>query len=280
MTLIPECNHRLRQTQRAALIACAVLLAGLRSSAQTNGGSAIEVFAAASLHDAFTRAGEEFRLRNPGVSLTFNFAGSQQLAEQLVQGAPADLFASADMKQMDAARVRMDTASVRIFARNRLVVAVPDVPGRIVRTLSGLRARGVKIVLADRSVPAGAYAIEFLNRCRRSGEFGDGFREGVLANVVSLEENVKAVLTKVMLDEADAGVVYVSDVAAAAGRSVATIEIPERLNIIASYPIGRTLDSKNSARAERFIAFLLSDAGQKIFILAGFTGASLPPQGR
>ena len=280
MNPTPECRYWLRQTQRAATIACAVMLAVTRAGAQEGARTELVVFAAASLHDAFTHAGEEFRLRNHGVSLTFNFAGSQQLAEQLVQGAPADIFASADMKQMNAARVRMDTASVRTFARNRLVLAVPNVPGRIVRTLSGLRDKGIKIVLADGSVPAGAYAIEFLSRCQESGEFGSGFREAVLANVVSYEENVKAVLTKIMLDEADAGVVYVSDVAGAAGRSAATIEIPDRMNVTASYPIGRTLDSRSAVQAERFIAFILSDAGQRLLVLSGFTGVTAPVQGR
>jgi molybdate transport system substrate-binding protein len=256
------------------------MLPGPSVRAQEQRVAELVVFAAASLHDACLSLEKEFRAGNPGITFTFNFAGSRQLAEQLLQGAPADLFASANMNQMNAAAGRMDTPSVRIFARNRLIVAVPNVDGRIVRSLPALGRPGAKIVIADRSVPAGAYAIEFLGRCEASGEFDPGFRDAVLRNVVSYEENVRAVLSKIILDEADAGIVYVSDIGEEAGKSVATIGIPDRLNVTAAYPIGWTKDSKNREPARRFIAFLLSDAGQRVLEHYGFTRVTPPTSGR
>jgi molybdate transport system substrate-binding protein len=264
----------------ALLVAWSLMLLIVPAGAQERREAELVVFAAASLHDACLDLEKEFRIGEPAVTFVFNFAGSRQLAEQLVQGAAADLFASASMNGMNAAGERMDTSSVRTFARNRLVVAVPNTRGRTVRSLAAMRTPGAKIVIADRSVPAGEYAIEFLTRCEASGEFGVGFRDAVLRNVVSYEENVRAVLSKIMLDEADAGIVYVSDIGKEAGRSVAAIEIPDRLNVAAAYQIGRTKDPKSRALAERFIAFLLSEAGQRVLVHAGFTAVDLPATGR
>ncbi|HTY57899.1 MAG TPA: molybdate ABC transporter substrate-binding protein, partial [Bacteroidota bacterium] len=214
-----------QETQISVLLASALIAAGMPARAQEPAREEIVVFAAASLHDAFQKIGREFSAAHPGLTVGYNFAGSQQLAEQILQGAPADVFASADMKQIAAAGPRMDTASVNIFTRNRLTLVLPGTGAGMIRAIADLGNPGIKLVLAHRDVPAGAYALEFLSRCEASGKFRGGFREAVLRNVVSYEENVRSVLSKIVLDEADAGIVYVSDVGGAAGRSVRTIGI-------------------------------------------------------
>jgi len=233
----------------------------------------LTVFAAASLNEVFRKEAEAFHGAHPGTTFAFNFAGSQQLAQQIVLGARADVFASADMRQMHAAAPLIDSTSVRVFARNRLVVVVPSSPDRRVRRLSDLASPGVRLVLAARAVPAGDYAQQFIGKCASGGEFRDDFGSAVARNVVSYEENVRAVLAKVVLAEADAGIVYVSDAASAARNTVDTVDIPERLNVTAEYPVGRTRESAHAAEAERFIRFLLSEAGQQILARAGFTRA-------
>jgi len=237
----------------------------------------ITVFAAASLNEAFHMAADEFSAANPGTTFLFNFAGSQQLAQQIILGAHADVFAPADMRQMDAAASMIDTASIRILVRNRLVVVVPASPGRKVRRLVDLGSPGVKIVLAANAVPAGAYALQFIDKCAAAPEFPAGFRSAVTHNAVSYEENVRAVLAKVVLAEADAGVVYVTDAASVKNHAVDTVDIPERLNVIAEYPIGRARESARPAEAERFIRFLLSARGRQILAQAGFTPAFPEP---
>ena len=239
----------------------------------------LTVFAAASLHEAFHRAADEYSAANPGTEFLFNFAGSQQLAQQIALGARADVFASADMRQMQAAMPMIDTASVQILARNRLAVVVPSSPGRKVRRLADLGSPGVKIVLAANAVPAGEYALRFIGKCAAAADFSPGFRSAVIKNVVSYEENVRAVLAKVVLAEADAGVVYVTDAASVKNHAVDTIEIPERLNVIAEYPVGRTRESPHAAEADRFIRFLLSARGQEILAQAGFTPARRTAEG-
>jgi len=241
------------------------------------GDITLTVFAAASLNEVFRQAAGEFTAANPGTSFLFNFAGSQQLSQQINLGARADLFAPADMRQMRAAGAMMDSSSIRVFARNRLVVVVPASPARNVRRLSDLGAQGVKIVLAARAVPAGEYALQFLGKCGEDPEFPGDFRSAVSRNVVSYEENVRAVLAKVVLAEADAGVVYVTDAASVATHGVDTIDIPQRLNVIAEYPVGRTRESTHPAVAERFIQFLISPRGQEILEKAGFTRAVSAP---
>ncbi|HUI11373.1 MAG TPA: molybdate ABC transporter substrate-binding protein [Bacteroidota bacterium] len=237
------------------------------------GDITLTVFAAASLNETFHRAADEFSAAHAGTSFIFNFAGSQQLAQQLVLGARADIFASADARQMKAAGPAIDSITIRVFVRNLLVVVVPSGAGRAVHRLADLGSPGVKIVLAANAVPAGEYALRFIGRCSPSEGFPVDFMSAVLRNVVSYEENVRAVLAKVVLAEADAGVVYVTDAASASRRAVDTVDIPERLNVIAEYPIARVRESAHPAEAELFIRFLLSARGQELLEAAGFTRA-------
>ncbi len=232
----------------------------------------LTVMAAASLTESFTELGLIFESQHEGVTVAFNFAGSQALAEQLAQGADVDVFASASNKYMtaaiDAGRVTADASSV--FAYNRLVVIYPkDNPGGITE-LKDLAKEGLKVDLADASVPVGQYALDFLDKASADANFGSQFKEDVLNNVVSYEENVKAVVTKISLGEADAGIVYVTDITADAAELVGTLEIPDELNTIATYPIAPIADSKNADLAQAFVAFVLSSEGQAILAKYNF----------
>jgi molybdate transport system substrate-binding protein len=242
------------------------------SGEATTAQTSLTVFAAASLTDAFQTISKNFSTAHPGVDVVFNFAGSQQLAQQIGQGAPADLFASANASQMAVAieSGRVVSGTEQLFVRNRLVVVTPvDNPAGIA-TLADLAKPGLQIVLATKEVPVGQYALDFLDKAEADGTLGAGYRDAVLANVVSYEENVRTVLAKVTLGEADAGIVYRSDVTPTAAEQVQRIGIPDNLNTIASYPIAPLSDSPHAALAQQFIDYLLSPEGQQILEDAGF----------
>jgi molybdenum ABC transporter molybdate-binding protein len=236
----------------------------------------LTVLAAASLTDAFTEIGKNFEAANPGVAVEFSFAGSQQLAQQLGQGVEADVFASANKKQMDVAieanRVNQNGAST--FVRNRLVVIVPKENPAGLKELKDLAKTGVKLDLADKAVPVGHYSLDFLDKAVEDPAFGAAYKDGVLANVVSYEENVKAVVTKVLLNEVDAGIVYLTDITPAAAEKVDRIDIPDALNTIAAYPIAPVSDSKNADLARGFVDYVLSEEGQHVMARHGFIPAS------
>lgn len=237
--------------------------------------STLTVLAAASLTESFTELGKLFEFKNQGVTVTFNFAGSQQLAQQLAQGAQADVFASANTKYMDAAveSGRVDEADPRTFALNRLVVIFPKENPAGLTELKDLAKPGLKLDLADESVPVGKYSLEFLDKAMADPAFDPQFKENVLKNVVSYEITVKAVLTKVVLGEADAGIVYITDITPDAAGKVGTLNIPDALNTIASYPIAPISDSKNPNLAQAFVDLVLSPEGQQIMTEYGFLPA-------
>jgi molybdate transport system substrate-binding protein len=228
--------------------------------------------AAASLTGAFNELGAQFEAANPGVTVQINFSGSQQLAQQISQGAPADVFASANQKQMDAAveagRVGKDTS--RVFVTNKLVLIYPKSNPASLQGLGDLSKPGLKLVFAAKEVPAGQYSLDFLDKTAGEGNFGADYKEKVLANVVSYESNVKAVLTKVAIGEADAGIVYSSDVTGADAEKVGQLAIPDALNIIAAYPIATIQDSPNKELAQKFVDLVLSDEGQSVLSKYGF----------
>lgn len=252
---------------------CALLLSSActPSAAPESSPVTLNILAAASLTEAFQEIAPAFEAAHEGVTLQFNFAGSQQLAQQLANGAPADVFASANKKQMDVAieagRVAADEPTP--FVQNRLVVVLPaDNPAGI-SSLADLIQPGLKIVLAAKEVPVGQYALDFLAKAGAEPALGSGYSVLVLANVVSYEENVKAVLTKVSLGEADAGIVYTSDAASATAR-ILQIEIPDRLNVIAQYPIAVVQDSTNSDLARAFVEWVQSSESQMVLEKYGF----------
>lgn len=234
--------------------------------------SVLSVLAAASLTESFTEIGILFEEANPKVKVVFSFAGSQQLVQQIAEGAPADVFASASNKYMDMAiqSGRVEESASVVFVKNDLVVIFPaDNPGQI-STLADLARPGIKLDLAAAEVPVGKYALEFLEKAALNADFSPSFKDNVLLNVVSYEENVKSVLTKVQLGEVDAGIVYTSDVAGDAAAGLGVLEIPDQLNVIASYPIAPITDSKNLELAKAFMAFVLSSQGQSVLALHGF----------
>lgn len=232
----------------------------------------LTVLAAASLTEAFTELGETFEAQNPGVTVLFSFAGSQQLAQQLDQGAPADVFASASKKYMDAAVTsgRVAQTAPQIFVTNRLVVIFPKENPAGLMELKAIAKAGLKLDLADVSVPVGQYSLDFLDKASQDEAFGVAFKDDVLKNVVSYENNVKAVVTKVALGEADAGIVYVSDITADVAEQVGHLDIPDALNTVANYPIAAISDSQHPDLSAAFVALVLSPEGQQVLARYNF----------
>jgi molybdate transport system substrate-binding protein len=236
----------------------------------------LTVLAASSLTEAFTEIAKSFESLHPGVSVVISFANSQLLAQQLAQGAPADIFASASLKYMqsavDTGRVAKDSA--KVFARNKLIVIYPKTNPAQITSLQDLVKPGIKIVMGDKTIPIGSYALTFLENASKDAEFTPGYKDNVLANVVSYEDNVKSVVTKVILGEADAGIVYFSDVSGEPLGKVSMLTIPDALNVVAEYPIAVVSDSKVPELAKEFIDFVLSMDGQAVLAKYGFLSPS------
>jgi len=256
----------------------AMVLAACGSSPSTGASPQsvkLNVFAAASLQAAFTDIGKAFSQAHSNVTVTFNFAGSDALATQINQGAPADVFASANATQMNNVVTPGNIAgsAVKTFAHNRLVVIYPAANPANIQTLRDLGKSGVKVVLADKTVPVGQYALQFLDLAAADPSFGASYKTNMLKNVVSYETDVKSVLAKVALGEADAGIVYTTDAATEIGK-VGTITIPDALNVIAVYPIGAVKASKQATTAQAFVDYVLSSEGQATLAKYGFIAGS------
>ena len=239
----------------------------------------LNVFAAASLQAAFTKIGDQFHTAHSNVTTTFNFAGSDALATQINQGAPADVFASANTAQMDV-EVKagsVDGSKATTFAHNRLVAVIPKNNPASITTLQDLAKPGVKVVLAAKTVPVGGYALTFLTKASADPSFGSSYQADVLKNVVSYEADVKSVLAKVTLGEADAGIVYSTD-AQTAVDSTSTIAIPDALNVIATYPIGVVKKSTSLSAAQQFVDYVNSADGQAVLAQYGFVAGGSGPQ--
>jgi molybdate transport system substrate-binding protein len=244
-------------------VAALVLAACGGGDDKSSGGSSgspneLKVFAAASLTAAFTELGQRYTSANGGTKVTFNFAGSQALATQIQQSAPADVFASADTTNMD--KVKDLVGTPQNFASNLLAIVVEKGNPKGVEVLDDLGNSDLKVVLAAEDVPAGRYAKQVLDKA------------GVSVTPVSQEDNVKAVVTKVSLGEADAGIVYVTDVAAG-GDKVEGVDIPETENVLATYPIATVKAGKAQDKAQAFVDLVRSDQGQRVLEQFGF----LPP---
>ena len=258
-----------KRTWIYSVIVSALLVFAGDSTAQAP--QTITVFAAASLTDAFTEIKTQFEAANPGVTVVYNFGGSSTLAAQLSEGAPADVFASANNTQMQAAQAAgRITREPVIFARNRLVLVVPADNRANITTLNELANPGIKLVVAAPDVPVRQYTDNMLNLLAEDPAFGPDYRSGVMDNIVSEESNVRQVLLKVLLGEADAGIVYTSDVTPDAVEQVAQITIPDAVNTLATYPIAITNDSANAEQAQAFVDFVLSAEGQATLSKWGF----------
>jgi molybdate transport system substrate-binding protein len=245
---------------------CLALLLVLAPAAQAAGKRELVVFAAASLREAFAGLGRVFERAHPPAQVVLAFAGSQELRTQIEQGAPADVFASADWKHMQALAAQKLVTAPRTFARNEPVLVVPKGNPAGLRTLRDL-PRAARIVVGTPEVPIGGYALRILDAA--SARYGAGFRAAVEAHVVSREVNVRQVLSKVSLGEADAAIVYRTDAAAAAA-SVETIDIPKELNVVAEYPVAAIAQARERELARQFVELLLSPAGQDVLAQFGF----------
>ncbi|MYT74098.1 MULTISPECIES: molybdate ABC transporter substrate-binding protein [unclassified Streptomyces] len=263
-------THRILQVtgaSAAALLAVSACSSSDDSSGSDSSASAsskdkisgtVTVFAAASLKESFTTLGEQFEKAHPGTKVTFSFGGSDSLAASITGGAPADVFAAASPKTMKIVTDKGDAAGTpSTFVRNQLEIAtLPGNPDKVA-SLKDLTNKDLKVVLCAKEVPCGAAADKALTASK------------LKLTPVSYEQDVKAALTKVELKEADAAVVYKTDVHAA-GDKVEGVEFPESTDAINDYPIAQLKDSKNSAAAKAFIALVQSAEGQKVLTSAGF----------
>ena len=251
------------------LITCLAILslAGCSGSSGSGGEeweeeATLTVLAASSLTDAFRELEGTFEEQNEGVDVQTSFAGSSELLLQIQQGAPADVFASADEAKMDTALEESLVTEPEIFVRNRPVVIIPaDNPARI-EEFRDLAVAEAQIVLAEESVPISRYAEEVLENA--DAEYGGSFAQRVRDKIVSREANVRASANRVALGEADASFVYVSDVTEDIREQVRVIEIPAELNVVATYPIATIEGSQNPELAQAWLDLVLSDRGQDV----------------
>jgi molybdate transport system substrate-binding protein len=265
--------------RRAWLVALALIVASCGAVASTRAATAhktttLIVFAAASLTDAFGDLAHRFERSHPAVAVRLSFAGSQQLEGQLAEGARADVFASADTQWMSAARsASLVDGEPRAFAGNRLIVLLPaSNPARVDR-LDQLARPGVKLVMCAATVPAGRYGRDLLARLETLPACGPGWSRRVLANVVSEEDNVRAVVGKVALGEADAGIVYRTDVTPSVRRVTRTLGVPDSLDVPAVYPIAALRNAPAGDLGRAFVDYVCSAEGRRILAGYGF----LPP---
>jgi molybdate transport system substrate-binding protein len=257
--------------RKALVLAAAITLLSACTDSNGDGAGAraeprtLTVSAAASLTDAFTDIGKAFEGRHDGVTVTFNFGPSDGLAGQIDEGAPVDVFASASSKWMDAIENDGPGVTERTdFARNRLAVIVPSDNRAGIEGLDDLAEDGVKLVLGAEGVPVGDYAREALANA--------GIADAALKNVVSNEEDVKGVVTKVLSGDADAGIVYVTDVTPIVADQLTMIQIPDDVNVIATYPIAVVSGTKEAGLAQDFVDLVLGD-GQRTLAGYGFLPA-------
>jgi molybdate transport system substrate-binding protein len=254
-----------------AVIGCAVLLlAACGSDDDPTGGEAgggdepveLTVFAASSLTDALTQIGGDFEAANAGVTVTFNFGSSGDLAAQIASEGTADVFASASESYMDDVGEDPGVTGRADFVQNKLVVVTPPDNPADIRTFEDLGNDGVQVVLAAEGVPVGDYAREALDSA--------GISDAVLGNVVSNEEDNASVVAKIVAGEADAAIVYVSDVTSQVAPDVFAVAIPDDVNVIATYPIAVVIGSSNEGTARAFVDYVTGPDGQATLADLGF----------
>jgi molybdate transport system substrate-binding protein len=251
--------------------------AGSAADAEGGGGgeegSTLTVLAASSLTDAFGELEKTFEERNPDTDVRQSFESSSTLLTQIQHGAPADVFASAAEEEMDTA-VEDGLVSGRpeIFVSNTEVVMVPEDNPANIESIRDLARPGVKLVLAEEGVPAADYAVEILGKA--GAGYGGGFKRDVLSNVVSREADVRASVSRVALGDADATFGYASDYTPDIRDRVEVVQIPEDLNITATYPIAALADARSPGLAREWVDLVMSDEGQRVLEKWGFEPAA------
>lgn len=263
---MPRRQRRIGLLGGAAVVVLATGCGGGSSNASTSTATPaakltgpLTVLAAASLTEAFNDTKTALQKQYAGLNITYSFAGSQTLVSQVVNGAPADVIATADQSSMGMLVSQNLVETPTVFAHNVLEIAVAPGNPKGIKTLADLAAPGLAVVLADPSVPAGKFAKQALDK------------QGVKVTPKSLELDVKSVLQKVAIGEADAGVVYVTDVTAA-GTSVAGVTIPTDQNVTATYPIAVIKGTKHHAAAQAYVTEIISGAGRTALKARGFLG--------
>jgi molybdate transport system substrate-binding protein len=258
-----------------ALIAAIVLAssAGLAEEPKE-----LTVFTAASLTGALGEIGQIYT-NQTNINVAFNFDGSQALRTQIENGAYADVFLSANKKQMNAVRNSglMNNISIILFTKNKLSLIVPKGNPAKIANLSDLAKPGLKIVIGTKDVPVGDYALQIISKLGNDSAYGPDYKAKVLANVISQETNVNYVVTKVALGEADVGFAYVSDVTEELTSKVDKIDIPDEYNIIAEYPLGILRESKYPTESKEFIDLVMSNKGKAVLEKYGFTPVENEP---
>ncbi len=247
-----------------SLSACGSQTSVSTSVSPTAAPVSLTVYAAASLTASFNKIKTAYHTLHPNVTITYNYNGSQALEQQLANGAPGDVFASADQKNMQKASDANLVGASQIFARNKLVILVPTSNPAQLHSLKDLGKPGVKIDVAAPTVPVGNYALQVLDKLGKSADYGTNYEKGVKANFVSQEENDTAIVQKVQLGTVDAGIVYVTDLTPASEKVVTQIPIPDQFNVVAQYPIAVTKNSSHASDAQAFIQYILSPQGQAI----------------
>jgi molybdate transport system substrate-binding protein len=251
----------------AAATLLLLLFFGCGRSSGSSPESKLTVLAAASLSKVFPKIGDAFAAKHPGVTFAYSFGGTDALAAQIDQGAPGDVFAGASAKYGGQLAGDGLIDAWKPLCTNRLVVVVPRSNPAGIASLQDLARPGVKLVVGAETVPIGAYTRTVLGNL--DSTYGSDYSAAVLANVVSNENDVEGVLTKVSVGEADAGFVYVTDARAAAG-TVSTIPLPDSAQAVATYPIAAIRANGEADLARQFVAFALGPEGQRLLRAAGF----------
>lgn len=258
--------------KRLVLLASMAVLFFSSSAVSVDEPGELIVFTAASLTGAFSEIGKMYE-DETGIKVVFNFDGSQALRTQIQHGAYADVFASANNKQMNGLKDLglMKNSTVSIFTRNKLSLIIPKDNPAGISDLRDIAKPGNKIVIGTKHVPVGDYALQIIDNLGDDPAWGPEYKEKVLANIISQETNVNYVVTKVALGEADVGFAYVSDITRELSSRVSQIEIPDEYNIIAEYPVGMTTESRYPVAAQNFINLVKSEEGRAVLERYGFS---------
>ena len=266
-------NLRVHLCLLAALMS-AIVLVGLTSCGQGSNnsesdggdkkqGRTLTIFAASSLIDAFDELGKVFEQQNEGVEVKQSFESSSTLLTQIQQGAPADVFASAAQEEMDTAvKDGLVVGKPQVFVKNREIILVPNDNPSSVKEFRDVANPGVRLVLAQKDVPASDYALQILDKA--NARYGDDFEKQVLSNLVSRESDVRASVNRVVVGDADATFGYASDYTPDIRDRVKVIPIPGDLNIIATYPIDVLEDAKDPGLAKKWVELVMSKEGQRV----------------